>query len=241
MSDYAGYVEDELFDPVGVEIVPDPVHRYLALGPTPASLRSYLLNSDHPYRTMDVWTSSVLFDTLPPPVVSQNSPHPIWGPNANPDANAPDYVSRGHHGGDFAMSHAVLPAGGWFGSGDDLGVFIRDLAQIGSTMSIATADQLWDPAVTIPADTLGSCWEYGRGFYVRGNWIAMAGGTDGSMATVLHNWQQDFTVVMLTNVWGNGLSEFVNPLLDGALGTVEFACVDDSRFPEDECEVGCND
>ena len=106
-------------------------------------------------------------------------------------------------------------------------------------MSTSVADQLWDPEITIPATTLSSCWEYGRGFYVRGNWIAMAGGTDGSMAIVMHNWQQDFTVVMLTNMWGNAFSEFANPILND-IGATEFACVDAGRFPEDECGIGCN-
>lgn len=131
--------------------------------------------------------------------------------------------------------------GGRFGNGADLGELLRDLAQTGTLMSTSVADQLWDPAIAVDADILDGCWEYGRGFFVRGNWIAMAGGTSGSMAIAMHNWQQDFTVVMLTNMFGNALGEFANPILTEIGGDDdEFECVDAERFPEDECGVGCN-
>lgn len=236
---YVDYIENELLDPLVLGLVPDPEHRYLLPGPTLASLRSYLVNGDHPYRIADTWDQDPLFGTDPPPIVPQNVPHPLWQESAAPDADAPAFVERGHHAGDYSSGGVALPAGGWFGNGVDLGELLRGLAQTNTLMSTSVADQLWDPEITIPATTLSSCWEYGRGFYVRGNWIAMAGGTDGSMAIVMHNWQQDFTVVMLTNMWGNAFSEFANPILND-IGATEFACVDAGRFPEDECGIGCN-
>lgn len=236
---YADYIETELLDPLVLGLVADPDHRYFLPGPTLASLRSYLVNIDHPYRIADTWDQNPLFGTDPPPVVPQNGDHPVWRESANPDPDAPDFVERAHHAGEYSGGGAPLPAGGWFGNGADLGELLRDLAQTGTLMSTSVADRLWDPDITIVANPLSPCWEYGRGFYVRGNWIAMAGGGDGSTAIAMHNWQQDFTVVMLTNMWGNAFDEFANPILT-AIGSTEFACVDAGRFPEDECGVGCN-
>jgi hypothetical protein len=72
----------------------------------------------------------------------------------------------------------------------------------------------------------------------------MAGGTDGAMATVLHNRRWDFTVVMLSNVLGNGFSEFLNPLLDAPAGWgtsilgSQFPCGDDpATISGNECGV----
>jgi hypothetical protein len=40
---------------------------------------------------------------------------------ADPNADAPAFVERGHHAGDYSSGGAELPAGGWFGNGVDLG------------------------------------------------------------------------------------------------------------------------
>jgi hypothetical protein len=64
------------------------------------------------------------------------------------------------------------------------------------------------------------------------------------MATVLHNRTHNFTVVHLSNVLGNGLDEFMNPLMQtdpvGAWGQSKigqlFPCIDDATTPEDECQ-----
>lgn len=237
---YADYIESELLDPLVLGIVPDPDHRYLLPGPTLASIRSYLINGDHPYRTTKTWSASPIFGTAPPPTLSQfGATLPVWRESADPDSYAPKFVERSHHAGDYSLGDALLPAGGWFGNGADLGEFLRDLAQTGTLMDIPVADQLWDPAITIPF-YIFDCWEYGRGFYAHGNWIAMAGNGEGSMAIALHNWEQDFTVVLLTNVIGVPFGEFIDPILED-IGSTVFECVNSERFPEDECAVGvCN-
>src|SRR5690606_38889208 len=92
-------------------------------------------------------------------------------------------------------------------------------------------------------------WAYALGWYVRGNWVAWAGGSDGAMSMVLHNRAYDFTVVYLTNVVGNGFGEFLDPLLDAggmgwsvpgnatsALGG-PFPCIDDPMTMASECSV----
>lgn len=142
------------------------------------------------------------------------------------------------------MGGAPLAAGGWHADGLSLGNFIRTLAGHDSPMLMpqATARQLWDPRWWNFKQSKAAGWAYGLGWYVRGNWILMAGGSTGAMSIVLHNRRWDFTVVMLTNVIGNGISEFVNPLLNapGGWGTsilgAQFPCGDDvSTISGNEC------
>lgn len=65
------------------------------------------------------------------------------------------------------------------------------------------------------------------------------------MATAAHNRAYDFTVVHMTNVLGNGLSDLMSPLLtpNGGWGTsilgAQFPCVDDMATAGNEC--GCVD
>ena len=95
---------------------------------------------------------------------------------------------------------------------------------------------------------LGAGWSYGLGWYARGNWVAMAGGTVGSMAIVIHNRAYDFTVVYLTNVIGNPIGTIMNPLLSSPNKTWtqpngvpqsilggEFPCLDDPSTMFNEC------
>jgi hypothetical protein len=81
-------------------------------------------------------------------------------------------------------------------------------------MPTSAIAQVWDPQWWNPNQGAGPLWYYGLGWYVRGNWVAWAGGSDGQMAFVAHNRLYDITVVYLTNVLGNPMDEFMNPLLD---------------------------
>ncbi|MFV8752406.1 hypothetical protein ACNOYE_17815 [Nannocystaceae bacterium ST9] len=71
----------------------------------------------------------------------------------------------------------------------------------------------------------------------------LGGGTIGSMATVLHNRQYDFTVVHLTNVLGNGMEDFADPLMVPPSGWgsspigIAFPCDDDLTTMKNECSV----
>jgi hypothetical protein len=124
-------------------------------------------------------------------------------------------------------------------------------------MPQSTAAQLWSPVWLNSNQNRASNWFYGLGWYVRGNWIAMAGGTTGAMSLILHNRAYDFTVVYLSNVWGNPFDDFLNPLLgtttwspvgapcpgncspspmpQSVLGG-PFPCIDDLTTLQNECQ-----
>ncbi|WP_181234239.1 serine hydrolase [Enhygromyxa salina] len=250
---YANYVRDNLLAPLNLhqEIYPDPGHRNAVSEPTQAGLRSYLINSAHPY-TCDPQTCTPATPrsaSEPVPVPSAGDLSPRWGENAGPiDSSAPAHSALTRYAGRVYMGGAPLAAGGWHADGESLGVFIRSLAQFGYLMPQTTARQLWDPQWWNMTQNRAPGWAYGLGWYVRGNWIAMAGGSDGAMATVLHNRRWDFTVVILTNVLGNGMDEYVNPLLNapgGVWGTStlgkQFPCGDDlATTSGNECAIWGN-
>jgi hypothetical protein len=97
--------------------------------------------------------------------------------------------------------------------GLSLALLIRTLSRTNTLMSLSVASQLWNTQWWVMTGVPAMGWAYGLGWYVRGNWVAWAGGTSGGMATVLHNQFYDFTVVHLTNVLGNGMGVFANPLM----------------------------
>jgi hypothetical protein len=144
------------------------------------------------------------------------------------------------------LGGAQLAAGGWVGRGEALGQLIRAIVGTSNIMPFAVASQLWNPAWWNNNHGLGAGWQYVLGWYARGNWVAWAGGTTGSMSLVLHNRSYDFTVVYLTNLIGNPLVDFINPLLNGnglwsqpnsptsALGG-QFPCQDDFFTIQNEC------
>jgi CubicO group peptidase (beta-lactamase class C family) len=168
-----------------------------------------------------------------------------WSSNVGPlDAQGPDRASRGRYSGDFYMGGAPLAAGGWHADGKSLGILIRALAQSEALMPSSVSSQLWNPQWWNRNGSPAPNWSYGLGWYVRGNWVAWAGGAQGSMATVLHNRAHDFTVVYLTNVRGNGIDEFIDPLMTPMLqawntspvGAV-LPCQDDVESPANECSA----
>jgi CubicO group peptidase (beta-lactamase class C family) len=162
-----------------------------------------------------------------------------WGDNAGPlDVAAPERAGFSRYSGGFDLGGAPLAAGGWHGDGVSLGVLIRALAQSND----AIWSSLWSPQWWNRNESPDPNWSYGLGWYVRGNWLAWAGGSDGSMATVLHNRAYDLTVVHLTNVSGNGLGDFMDPLMKpvnlvwntSAVGNA-FPCLDDPQTAQSEC------
>jgi CubicO group peptidase (beta-lactamase class C family) len=170
---------------------------------------------------------------------SPNGDGVIWRDNVGPaDAVAPDRASWARYSGGHYMGGAPLAAGGWHGDGMSLGILIRALAQSDSSMwSTLWSPQWWNRNMSPDPN-----WSYGLGWYVRGNWVAWAGGAEGSMATVFHNRAYDFTVVHLSNVTGNGLGDFMDPLLKpvaqvwntSSAGKV-LPCVDDPQTGASEC------
>jgi CubicO group peptidase (beta-lactamase class C family) len=243
---YDDYVVDNLFAPLGLEsrFFADPGHRRCQRGVTLAGRRAYLVNGGHPYNADSIRPMSPRFGTepLPSPMKGDNSM--VWASNAGPiDPAAPAHASLGRYSGEFYMGGGPLAAGGWHADGEALGLLIRELNQGSRLMPAAVAGQLWNPQWW---NRLGSPvldWSYGLGWYARGNWVAWAGGADGSMATVLHNRVHDFTVVYLTNTAGNGLDEFMNPLMQtkggwnsSAVGAV-FSCRDEIATEQNECET----
>jgi CubicO group peptidase (beta-lactamase class C family) len=193
---------------------------------------------------------------MPNPMPRDASPH--WSANAGPvDSTAPATAADLRYAGAAYMGGAPLAAGGWHGDGKSLGVFIRAIAQSGFLIPKSTAAQLWSPLWLSSNQDRATNWLYGLGWYVRGNWIAMAGGSDGSMSLILHNRAYDFTVVYLSNVLGNPFSDFLNPLLSGigwspvggpcpgncspspmprsVLGG-PFPCIDDNSTLANECQ-----
>jgi CubicO group peptidase (beta-lactamase class C family) len=164
-----------------------------------------------------------------------------WRNNTGPaDSAAPARASWGRYSGGYYLGGAPLAAGGWYADGVSLGVLIRSLAQSDDPMW----SSLWNPQWWNRTKSPDPNWSYALGWYVRGNWLAWAGGTTGSMATVLHNRAYDFTVVHLTNVTGNGLGDFIDPLMTpvsqvwntSAIGNV-FPCLDDPQTNQSECNT----
>jgi CubicO group peptidase (beta-lactamase class C family) len=256
---YQAYVQQHFLSPtVGVEgIYPAPGHRYLDRGLTPAGLRSYLSQTGHAYRAE---TGNLENPTPAPLHHSEPTPAPLvgsfkdqstnWSINVGePDDNAPRTATVERHAGQMHMGSAPLAAGGWVGHGEALGRLVRDLAVGGTTMPTTVAAQMWSPSFWVPATGRGAGWQYGLGWYARGNWVAMAGGSRGSSAIVLYNLQYDFTVVYLTNVLGHAMNDFINPLLESSTDEFstnanptsilggEFPCVDITDAPNNECRL----
>jgi CubicO group peptidase (beta-lactamase class C family) len=161
-------------------------------------------------------TTTPLMQSGPAPEPEGGDSSPRWSVNTGPiDPTAPTTSADFRYAGMSYMGGAPLASGGWHGDGESLGVLIRTIAQTEFLLPKSTAAQLWSPTWWNPNQDRASNWFYGLGWYVRGNWIAMAGGTDGAMSLILHNRAYDFTVVFLSNVRGNALDEFLNPLLTG--------------------------
>jgi CubicO group peptidase (beta-lactamase class C family) len=240
-TSYPQYVIENFLAPLGLEddIYPDKGHRYLEPEVTRASLRSYLIQDDHPYR---LGTDPVQGSAPVPKPADGDGATPSWAPNAGPpDSNTPAFTDTERYAGKYYMGGAQLAAGGWVGRGEALGILMR-----ATVRTLSVASQLWNPTWWNGNHSLGSGWQYVLGGYARGNWVAWAGGTASSMAIVLHNRTYDFTVVYLANVIGQPFGDFINPLLDGkgfwsqlnsptsALGG-EFPCQDELFTLEDEC------
>ncbi len=229
---YRGYTQ-WFVESQGSDIIPDPEHRYATLGPINAGQGTYLINANHPYRSGAHSTPSQGTSDLP---VER------WKDSAIPDPDTPARVAWTRYGGGISMSGAPLAAGGWSGDGESLGRLVRGIVN-GSAMPTQVADQLWHPQWANMKKTPGPGWAYGLGWYMRGNWVAAAGGTTGSMAIVLHNRAYDITVVMLTNSTGNPFLQFANPLF--AINTPfpspvgkPAPCVNEPRFAQNECLIG---
>lgn len=228
---YRGYTQHFLSE-LGIDIHPDPEHRYARLGPINAGKGTYLINGSHPYR-----------NAMDPPVLGTGAlPVETWRKSAIPDPDAPGFVARARYGGMYSLSGAPLAAGGWAGSGDALGRLIRAIV-VGDAMPIPVADQLWHPQWANMNNTPATGWAYGLGWYMRGNWVAMAGGTDGAAAVALHNRAYDFTVVILLNNVDNLFGPIINPIFQPkGLGNLSpnavMPCVNEDRFPQNECTIG---
>jgi CubicO group peptidase (beta-lactamase class C family) len=206
-------------------------------------------------------------NTITPRMQSEPAPKPTddgdsspqWSHNTGPmDPTAPATAADLRYAGKAYMGGAPLAAGGWHADGESIGVLIRVIAQSGFLIPQSTAAQLWSPSWLSSNQDRAPNWYYGLGWYVRGNWIAMAGGGDGAMSLILHNRAYDFTVVFLSNVRGNGFVELLNPLLSGlgwspvgmpcpgncspspmpksVLGG-PFPCIDDVLTLANECQV----
>lgn len=167
----------------------------------------------------------------------------FWANNVGPlDDAAPEWAGWVRYSGGSYMGGAPLAAGGWHADGVSMGVLIRALSQTDALMASSTSSWLWSPQWWNRKGSPATNWSYGLGWYIRGNWVGWAGGSEGSMATVLHNRAHDFTVVYLTNVLGNGLSDFTDPLLkpvaDGwntSPAGAAFPCMNDPQTQANEC------
>lgn len=200
-----------------------------------------------------------LLESEPTPRPNQSiDSSPRWLLNAGlPDSTAPETAAKLRYAGSAYMGGAPLAAGGWHADGESLAPLVRAIAQSEFLMSRATAAQLWNPTWWNSNQDRAPGWYYGLGWYVRGNWIAMAGGADGSMSLILHNRAYDFTVIYLSNVIGNGFGEFLDPLLGtfnwSPVGTPcpgncapspmpqsvlggPFPCIDDLSTQQNECQ-----
>ncbi len=313
---YRDYAKVNLFAPLlpAGAVYPDPGHRKDARGPAPgfvpeptqAGLRSYLINSMHPYNPVECeavadcgyltcsqqpcppsptctpagvctgcsattpcrqgWdcVAGECVNTQTPYLESERVPEPrrgdsspTWSVNTGPaDDATPTYAAEERYAGRRFAGGAPLAAGGWHGDGRSAGLLIREICQSQTLMPQTVSRQLWDPIWWNPDQDAGPNWNYGLGWYVRGNWVAWIGGTDGAMSVVAHNRSYDFTVVLLANVIGNGASEFLNPLLVSNNGAWSppgpqpgspspspasvlgkpFPCIDDPVTPANECQ-----
>jgi CubicO group peptidase (beta-lactamase class C family) len=303
---YEDYVRTNILTPLNLHegnpinpnkmFYPDPSHRNARNVPTKLGLRSYLINSKHPYISDGPGCTTVAdcdylqfttcgpngnctgcsqnsdcepgwicaahecVDSIVPFTESEQVPKPLrksdssprWAANAGaPSASSPDTAAVGRYGGKFDMGGAPLAAGGWHGDGEALGLLIRAIARFGFLMPASVAAQLWSPQWWAQDHGKGPGWSYGLAWYARGNWVTMAGGTDGGMATVAHNLEHDFTVVHLANLKGNGLVDLFHPLLlsqtgDWSTGPEgeqsksiiggQFPCKNDDMTPGDECQ-----
>lgn len=196
--------------------------------------------------------SSCESDHRSPRFESESLPKPLrgdrsmtWADNVGPlDSAAPDRASRARYSGDFYMGGAPLAAGGWHADGESLGALIRAISQTEVLMPSGVSSELWSPQWWNRKGSPAGNWSYGLGWYIRGNWVAWAGGAEGSMATVLHNRAHDFTVVYLTNTHGNGINEFMDPLMVPSAQTWDtssvgaaFPCLDDPQTAANECST----
>jgi CubicO group peptidase (beta-lactamase class C family) len=251
---YEQYVIDSFAVKLNIKgmLFSDPGHRKDARGPTLAGLRTYLSAADHPYRYVPPGQNAPdqlpLFGAEALPTHSsglRGGSAMAWRVNAGPlDPAAPQFASVGRYSGQYHVGGAVLAAGGWNADGMSLGVLIRVLSQGDFLMPNSVVKQLWSAQWKNSKNPRAQGWSYGLGWYIRGNWIAWAGAAEGGMGTALHNLAYDFTVVHLSNAFGNGLEDFVRPLMESPqhtwggskIGAI-FPCLDDVDTLEDECET----
>jgi hypothetical protein len=221
-----------------MEIYSDAGHSNAHRALTKAGLRSYLINSGHPYRS-----SPPLLGSEPVPQPKDGDGSPEWSVNAGPvDSSAPATAATERYAGKRYLGGATLAAGGWVADGKSLGVLTRVIVQGSFLMPQSIAAQMWHPQWRNGNTGNAQGWSYGLGWWTRGNWVAMAGGTIGSMALAAHNTKYDFTVVHLSNIEGNGLVDLLNPLMtpiNGVWGTStlgsQFPCIDDLTTFQNEC------
>ena len=240
---YEEYVRTQLLEPLNLhqEIYTDPGHRNANRVQTKVGLRSYLINTRHPYRYSIV--PRLESEPVPQPAMGEGDGSPEWSVNAGPiDNSAPATAATERYAGKTYLGGAVLAAGGWVGDGKSLGVLTRVIAQGSFLMPQLVAAQMWDPQWRNANTMNAQGWLYGLGWWTRGNWVAMVGGTTGSMSFAVHNTEYDFTVVHLTNVIGNPLVDILNPLLAPVIGVwgtsalgSQFPCIDDLATDQDEC------
>jgi CubicO group peptidase (beta-lactamase class C family) len=237
---YDEYVRQTLLAPLGLQsrIFPDGGNRFAACGPTLADQGGYLIDELHLYDTESPNPIDPLFGVAATPGV------PDWVTNVGPvDPRAPTQAAY-RYGGDVFLGGAPLAAGGWWGDGEALGILIRTISRTNLLLPNAKAAQLWHPQYWNFEPSLGAGWAYGLGWYIRGNWVAWAGGDQGSTALVLHNRMWDVTVVYLANASGGAFPDFINPLMQSPqlvqggsrIGAV-WPCVEDPSFaPLSACE-----
>lgn len=255
---YEQYVTDNLLAPLNLErkVFADPGHRKNARGPTLAGLRAYLSNQDHPYRYVPPGQVAPVeaprFGTERLPKIFnalRDDSSMRWGVNVGPPApGSPGFASLDRYSGSVYLGGAPLAAGGWYADGESLGLLIRALSRSSYLMPVEVAKEMWNPKWKNDNDSRAAGWSYCLGWYVRGNWVAWAGGMAGSMATVLYNRVYDVTIIHLSNTMGNGLDEFMNPLMltdpVGVWNTSKigeaFPCEDEASTPEDECDTKSN-
>ena len=204
---YDEYVASELLAPLGLQdrIYADPGSRVRARGPTLASIRSYLVDTEHPYN-----------------VGSSNPQQPGVGLAANPGDDWKLYMGPAEprapmraterYGGRYYLGGAPLAAGGWWADGEALGRLIRTISQTNTLLPLEKAAWLWHPAFWNFVGSPVPPWAYVHGWYVRGNWVGWMGSDQGAMAVTIHNRMHDVTVVFLANGFG-GPSGFINSLM----------------------------
>jgi CubicO group peptidase (beta-lactamase class C family) len=264
-SDYETYVRQFLLAPtVGLDdIYANPGHRRTGDRVTMATIRSYLSQTGHAYRS-----GTTQSPPLAPRSRSEPTPEPLigvfkdgaatWSANTGPtDEHAPLTSALERYSGTRHMGSAPLAAGGWIGRGEALGRLVRAIATSTVVMPASVAARLWSPNPPgspldeewwTPAVGRAARWQYGLGWYARGNWIAAAGGTVSSSAIVMHNLQYDITIVYLTNTLGQAFGDFANPLLNAPQGNWStdetsysdlggiFPCIDNpTTTATDEC------